>query len=76
MTRPIIDSCDNMPHFGDRQRWRPVSKQVLPCRSRSSMALIDPHPTWNAIVRERITFARFARAAAPIGDAVKYRRPG
>jgi hypothetical protein len=39
---PIIDSCDSRPHIGDRQGWRLVSKQVLPCRSQSSMALTAP----------------------------------
>jgi hypothetical protein len=42
VTQPIIDSCDNMPHVGDRQRWRPVSKQVLPWRLQKLAAVYDP----------------------------------
>jgi len=42
VTRPIIDNCDNVPHVGDRQRWHPVSKQVLPWRSKKLAAVIDP----------------------------------
>jgi hypothetical protein len=42
VTRPIIDSCDNLPHVGDRQRWRPVSKQVLPWRLQKLAAVYDP----------------------------------
>src|ERR1700680_2667156 len=39
VTRPIIDSCDNLPHVGDWHRWRPVSKQVLPWRSQKLAAV-------------------------------------
>jgi hypothetical protein len=28
--RPIINICDDVPHVGDRQRWRPVAKVAKP----------------------------------------------
>jgi hypothetical protein len=43
--RPIIDSCDNVPHVGNRPRWRPVSNQVLPWRSQKWAAVYDHEPT-------------------------------
>jgi hypothetical protein len=39
------DQGVNLPHASNWPRWRPVSKQVLPCQSPSSMAQIDPKPT-------------------------------
>ncbi len=42
LARPIIDSCDNLPHVGDWQCWRQLSKQVLPWRSKKLGAVYDP----------------------------------
>jgi hypothetical protein len=42
VTRPIINSCDNVPHVRDWHRWGPVSKQVLPWRLQKLAAVYDP----------------------------------
>jgi hypothetical protein len=39
------DRCVNLPHASNRFRWRPVFEQVLPWRSLSSAAEIDPIPS-------------------------------
>jgi hypothetical protein len=60
--QPIIDSCDNSPHVGDRQRWRQLSKQ---CGAR---AMFTAHR-----VAERIAFGQGGVMATDTGIPVMRR---
>jgi hypothetical protein len=51
VSRPTTDGCDSLTQAGDQPRWRPVSKQVLPCWPRRLVSPIDPNPTFLSIGR-------------------------
>src|SRR5258708_6561164 len=61
VTRPTVDSCDSLTQLSSWPRWRPVSKQVQPRRSRSSVAEIDPKPSF----RRREGIVRDGRGEGP-----------
>jgi hypothetical protein len=52
--RPIIDSCDNVPHVGDRQRWGPVAAPRS-CATARPRAFARERPNTAASLRFALT---------------------
>jgi hypothetical protein len=50
--RPTINICDNVPHVGDWRRWRQLSKQVLPWRSKKLADPFDPNQSFTSRLSE------------------------
>jgi hypothetical protein len=52
--------CKNVPHVGDWRRWRQLSKQVLPWRSKKLATPFDPYR--NSYLKDAGTKSRCSMA--------------